>query len=587
MIVEGQFNGSLLEEFISNAGCKMRTYYKRMIQNMAIFFLLFVGIKNFVISLPLRHSPYFEGLYSRIDTTDTMFLQGRLAFVVSLAMVLMAFNLYKRIRSAWIGEIVVLVISIVLQAIYFHSYAIHMILLETLILAVLIASANDFSRRVHKHSLRKALTYIALSFGLLLLNTSLGLYIMRGNGREEIDTLSNAFVASFRLLLLMDKSVVSNMNAVMNLYADSIIVLYWACVFSALLFVLKPITIDYFKNKTDQEKAHAIVLKYGQNPMSYLAMEADKSYFFGTTIEGVCAYTTVGNVMVVCGDPICDSNDGLTFLSELMTFTRVNHYDLVFLNVTEVFLDLYKAMQFGCLKYGEDACFKLETYNLKGGAVAKVRAAINHANKMGIQVYEYKPLVEFNAKTEKEILEISSEWLKNKTMPEMQFMLGGVNLQLPRARRYFYAEDDQGVILGFVVFLPYLNGKAYLADVTRRRSNAPQGVLEKIIFDAFMAMKEEGVIYGNMGLSPLFNVGENESQSINTKVSAYIYENLNALYNFKLLHHSKEKFAPTHWESRYITYFPKPMTLKYAYAIVRAQNPVHLSQIIRQFLKNS
>jgi len=546
---------------------------------------MFVGIKNFVISLPLKHSRYFEGLYNKIDSTDTMFLQGRLAFILSLIMILLAFNLYKRIRSAWIAEIIVLVISIVLQAIYFHAFALHMIILETLVLTVLIASVNDFSRKTHSHSFKKALMYVGFSFVLLIMNAGLGIYILRGQSHVA-NFLSQALLESVKLMIFMDKSVIVSRTALMNIYADSVIVLYWVSIFSALLVILKPVTYDYFKNKSDLEKVHSLVLRYGQNPMSYLAVEADKFYFFGVEVEGVCAYTIVRDVMVICGDPICAQEDGAVFLSELMTFSRTHHYDLVFLNVTEAFLELYKANQFGYLKYGEDACFKLEDYNLKGGAVAKVRAAINHANKSGIQVHEYKPKVKVDPKVENDIMEISNEWLKNKTMPEMQFMLGGVNLDAPRERRYFYAVDEQGLMLGFVVFLPYLSGKAYLADVTRRRNNAPQGVLEKIVFDAFMIMKEEGVIFGNMGLSPLFNVDENESQSISVKISEYIYENLNSLYNFKLLHHSKEKYAPTHWESRYVTCYPKPMTIKYAYAIVKAQNPISPSQILRQLLGN-
>ena len=563
----------------------MRAYYKRTLQNIAILFLMFVGVKNFVISLPLKHSPYFEGFYQRIDTTDTMFLQGRLAFILSLVMILLAFNLYKRVRSAWIAEIIVLVISIILQAIYFHAFAAHMIILETLILTILIASVNDFSRKTHSHSFKKALMYVGFSFLLLILNAALGLYIIRGQDHVA-NVLSQALLESVKLMVFMDESVIADRNTVETVYADSIIALYWVSVFAALLVILKPVTYDYFKNKADLEKVHALVLKYGQNPMSYLAMENDKSYFFSVGVEGVCSYTIVGDVMVICGDPICALENGFVFLSELLTFSRTRHYDLVLLNITEMFLNLYKANQFGYLKYGEDACFILADYNLKGGAAAKVRAAINHANKAGIQVHEYKPKMKIDLKIEKEITEISNEWLRNKAMPEMQFMLGGINLDAPRERRYFYAVDDHEIMLGFVVFLPYLGGKAYLADVTRRRNNAPQGVLEKIIFDASMIMKDEGVIFGNMGLSPLYNVDENESRNISVKVSSYIYENLNTLYNFKLLHHSKEKYAPTHWESRYVAYYPKPMTIKYAYAIVRSQNPTHLSKILRELLNN-
>lgn len=101
------------------------------------------------------------------------------------------------------------------------------------------------------------------------------------------------------------------------------------------------------------------------------------------------------------------------------------------MNITEAYLETLKANKFGVIKYGEDACFNLEEYNLKGGSVAKVRAAINHANKDGITVPEYKPVEEYNRETEKAIQSISKEWMAGKNMPEMKFMLGGTGLESP------------------------------------------------------------------------------------------------------------------------------------------------------------
>ncbi len=562
----------------------MGIFYRRTVQNIAIICLIFIGFKNFIISLPLRYSQHFSGFYQYIDTKDTMFMQGKLAFVVSLVMILLAYNLYKRMRMAWIGEIFVLVVSIVLQAIYFHAFALHMIIVEAIILLILVISVSDFSRKSQRSSIKKVLIYIVISFVLLMANATFSILLIHGD-LDNLTNLSAAFSKSIKLMVMMDKSVLNNTSSAMILYGDSLIFLFWFTVLAALVTLLKPLAFDAYKNKNQKERAHAIILKYGQNPMSYLAIEDDKYYFFGETIEGVCAYTIVGNVMVICGDIICKSSDAVVFLEELILFSKRNHYDLILLNITNEFIDLYKSNQFGTLKYGEDACFKLEDYDLKGGAVAKVRAAINHANKAGIAVYEYKPLEARDVLIEKQIMGISEKWLNNKAMPEMKFMLGSISLEAPRERRYFYAADSNGEMLGFVVFLPYMSSKAYLAEVTRRKTNAPQGVLEKIIYDAFMVMKDEGVTYGNMGLSPLYNVSENENQSISEKISTYIYEHLNEAYDFKSLHHAKEKYAPTHWESRYIAYYPKPMTLKYAYAIVKAQNPVTVLQMIKAQLK--
>jgi phosphatidylglycerol lysyltransferase len=64
------------------------------------------------------------------------------------------------------------------------------------------------------------------------------------------------------------------------------------------------------------------------------------------------------------------------------------------------------------------------------------------------------------------------------------------------------------------------------------------------------------------------------------KLFDYIYENLNKRFAFKNLHHSKEKYGPTEWVPRYLAYFPKPFSAKYAYAIVRCQIKESIPRLI-------
>ncbi len=137
-------------------------------------------------------------------------------------------------------------------------------------------------------------------------------------------------------------------------------------------------------------------------------------------------------------------------------------------------------------------------------------------------------------------------------------------------------------MLGFVVFIPFEGGSGYLADVTRRIPGAPQGVIEKIIYKAFMKMKSEGVKWGSMGFAPLVNAGSNGRSFIIGKILNFIYENLNGIYSFKSLYHSKKKYAPTQWESRYIVYHSRIFTPKIGYAIVKAINPQGILSLVRR-----
>ncbi|MBC3795956.1 bifunctional lysylphosphatidylglycerol flippase/synthetase MprF [Acetobacterium tundrae] len=562
----------------------MNTFIRRQIQNFAIFLLVIIGFGNLLAALPLKFAKAFEHLYGNVIDPNAAAIHGVLSFLLGALMLLLAYSLYKRVRNAWILEVIVIFAALVLEIGHFHKFSVPIVIIELFVLFVLVFSYKDFSRLPNRVTLKWAFIFVGISFVLLIANASLGLYIMRPH-INDVHTIYNALLGSVNLLIFMDTSVLDIKNNVGQIYADSLISINWICIFASALLLMKPLVYDYIHDKHDKERVRKIVLKHGQNPMSYLSLENDKRYFFSKDVKGVCSYTIVGKVLVCCGDIICDKKDGFIFLTELITFARQNGLDILFLNVTEYFLDLYKTAQFGIVKYGEDACFNLSEYSLAGGKVAKVRAAINHANKAGITVTEYQPKIAHNLEIEKEIFEISEEWFRSKKISEMTFMLGGIGLDDPLDRRYFYARDAQGKMLGFAVFLPYLNGSSYLVDVTRRKSDAPQGVLEKINYEAFMVFKGEGVQLVNMGLSPLYNVASGDKITINEKLFAYVYDNMNDSYDFKALHHAKEKYAPSYWEERYIAYSPKPFSPQYAYAIVKVQNPDNISKLVLNQLK--
>jgi Uncharacterized conserved protein len=544
--------------------------FKKIMQNFAILLLFFIAIKNLFAALPLPFAEKYIHFYDRIINPHTLALHHVLSFLLGCIMLLLLYRLYKRVRFAWMIEIIMLTVSFTLQVVRYHTFTFPIAFIELFVLAVLIWYQKDFSRKTDRITVIKAFGFILVSMLLVLANASIGMLIMKTHF-NHIDDITDAIENSAKLLFFMDTSTLEISGRIGKLYADSLIIINWFSIVFSVFLLLKPLVYNPIVSIHDKEKAHRLVLQSGQNPMSFLTLESDKKYLFGISVEGICAYQIVGNVMVVCGDMICEEKDGFAFLNEILSFCNHNDYSILFLNITEAFIPLYQMAGFGRIKYGEDACFKLSDYNLVGGKVAKVRAAINHANNAGITVKEYKPTEEKDSMIELEMAEISKEWLTAKGGEEMGFMLGGTGLENPLERRYFYALDAENNMLGFAVFLPYLQGKGYLADVTRRRNNAPQGVLEKIIYDAFQQLKTEGAIWGNLGLSPLYHVAEGDKTTITERLFNYIYENMNRIYDFKSLHHAKEKYAPTEWQPRYLAYYPRPFSPNAAFAIVRVQ----------------
>lgn len=557
---------------------EMKEKFKVIIQNIAILMLIFSGIAKIIFPFLHNHGimHYVYRFYSEVYP-QTIVIHNTLNVIIGFLTLFLAFKLYKRIRYAWIIEIIMLSMSILLHSIRTFNLSLILLLCEAFILIVLIIYKNDFKRRSDKITVKYGVIIAFFSICLIILYTAIGFFSMRGNFRHIVD-FKDALYKAIKLLFFMDTEYV---NRAGRLFAESAIIFNWICILLSFMLILKPLIYNPIASKRDKEKVRRLVMQYGQNTLSYLALDNDKRYYFSNIVDGTVAFTIVADVAVCCGDIICPDESAKSFLLEFMSFCKVNGLDIVLLNASAKFLHTYREAGFGCVKYGEDAMFELSQYNLKGGKVAKVRAAINHANKSGITVREYEPLKYKDINIECKINEITKLWKEHKHGGEMSFMLGGTELDNPMDRRYFFASDAKGKMLGFVVFIPFEGGKGYLADVTRRLPDAPQGVIEKIIYEAFLVMKSEGVKWGSMGLAPLANVRENDKTAITGRLFEFIYENLNSIYSFKKLHHSKEKYSPTQWESRYMAYHPKIFTPKIAYAIVKAQNPQGIYGLIK------
>ena len=123
-----------------------------------------------------------------------------------------------------------------------------------------------------------------------------------------------------------------------------------------------------------------------------------------------------------------------------------------------------------------------------------------------------------------------------------------------------------------------------MADVTRHGKDAPSGVMETIIYEAFQIFKEEGIGYGSLGVAPLAGLNA-ESKNPMERLLQFIYDHLNACYGFRDLYRAKEKYSPTEWVPSYYACLPKYPTPSMLYAAVEIQNPHGIRGYILTLLK--
>ena len=362
----------------------------------------------------------------------------------------------------------------------------------------------------------------------------------------------------------------------------------WACIFFAVLYFLRPWIQRFLWTEKDMQRARAIVMKYGQNPSSYLTLEDDKFLYFSKQTEGVLPYGIVKSTVVVNGDPICPPEQFPLFLAEFREFCQKSSHKIVFSGITGCFLEEYQRQGFGVVKCGEEARFDVASYDISGKKGAKMRMNINHAANAGLTVHEYRPLEQRDPAVEAAMDSITAEWLSDKKGGLLTFTIGSVGLDRPMDRRYFYAADLQGHICGYTVFCPFDGGAGYMADITRRSHDAPGGVTEKIMYDALLIFRREGVKSVSLGIAPLANILPPDARPNSVqRLLNFVYEHLNACYGFKDLYRAKEKYSPTQWLPGYYAWLPKLPTPEMFYALVRIQNKRGVGDYVKSFFKNS
>jgi len=533
----------------------------------ATYLTLFVSLLIFILSfIQIRDTFNVEQMNI---TIISLFIQRFLGFV----MLLMITSLRKRRFFAWLITVISLSTSIILTIIHLNILYIFLLLIQIYCLIVFVVNHKAFVRETSKPSIKLAFLFMVLIMGFLFINALLSVTHLNSQLTlaQSIDRLTD-------YLFIYGGA---------SRFGRFVFYFFWFIFGVCLLLLVRPMYYDIFITPQHKERALEILRRDGQNPSSYLTIEGDKSLYFSDNVDGYVAYGLVGKSCIAYGDPVCSEEDIIPLSVEFMNYAKSNGYDLIFLGVTSKYLDKYKEIGLQQLKYGEDAMIDLETFDLVGNKIAKLRADVNHATKAGVSVYEYKPLEGRDTTIEEAFTKITNEWLQDKKSSQLKFTVGDVNLDDPLDRRYFYAKDESGNIIGFHVFLPFDSKNGWLADVTRRLRDAPSGTTMKINVEAFLKFKEEGYKWASLGDSPLANVrDEANSNHMYEKMMEAIYKNVNQFYDFKGLHRAKEKYNPL-WMPSYIVYVKNNLNFDMILSIVKIQNANGASDYLKTYLADT
>jgi len=347
-------------------------------------------------------------------------------------------------------------------------------------------------------------------------------------------------------------------------------------------------TFQHFESSTAhrpptlRSDLESCIKRYGCNSTSYVLLEGPKRYFTSARVDGFLAYQMSAGVCVIGGDPICSQSQAPLLIEDFVQ--AMNSRPIGAYQVTPAMVEAFRKIGFSYIQVGKEAIFDLNRFTLSGGQMELVRAATNKARREGVVVSEHHPFAVGATEVNRELREISEQWLQTKGDKELGFLLGSLTLDQDCAKRYFIARsaNGNGRIEGFIVCEPIYGRRGYYLDLTRRRVDAVRGVMELLTCEIFRLLKDEGYEMASMGLAPLALLDDPDldQHPTLTRLMRFAYQQVTNRYDFKLLYRYKAKYHPHSWERRYFCFNQKRLSPRMLYAVLGVRNATTIRSLL-------
>jgi lysylphosphatidylglycerol synthetase-like protein (DUF2156 family) len=219
------------------------------------------------------------------------------------------------------------------------------------------------------------------------------------------------------------------------------------------------------------------------------------------------------------------------------------------------------------VQVAEDTLLPLGQLQFAGKKWQHVRSALNKAAREGITA-EWWSYQEMPPELRGQVQQISGKWVADKGLPEMNFMLGGLDELNDPNVRCLVAVDADRKVHAITSWLPVYEGGrpvGWTLDLMRRDTEGTvHGVMEFLIATAALNFQEEGARFASLAGAPLAGVNHGDDDcSEHSRALAraldLIGDTMEPAYGFQSLRQFKDKFQPV-YQPLYLAY-PDPAAL--------------------------
>lgn len=473
---------------------------------------------------------------------------GFLAATVSgFVLLILSSNLWRRKQIAWFLTLIALTISAISHLVKGLDYEEASV--SILLIVWLLWLRPQFVAQSDRPSIRRSLFILLGTIVFTLAYGTIGFLLLD----HHFGVTFQAFDALRQTAIMMSMFYDPGLQPITGFgryFAWSIYAVGIITIGIALLLLMRPVLLQAPATPQEQERARAIVARYGQTPLARFALLDDKSYVF-TPGGSVIAFVVKNRVALALGDPIGPSED-LPIAIDMFSRHCIQHdWQAAWYQVRDTTVAAYRLAALDLLCIGQEAIVDLRDFTLKGKSAQDWRSALNRFSKLGYQANIVTPPLDDSLIVR--LRAVSDAWLAQMHGREQHFSLGWFADAYIRESRVLVVTSPSGTLCAFATLLSVTQQQEIGVDLMRYRPDTEKGVMDYLFVTLIQWAQSEGYARFNLGLSALAGVGEQSNDPILDRVIHSIYEQVNRYYNFKGLHTFKEKFHPI-WSPRYLAY---------------------------------
>lgn len=290
------------------------------------------------------------------------------------------------------------------------------------------------------------------------------------------------------------------------------------------------------------------ILATAPGSQPWVALTGDKQFMASDDRKAFLMYAVSGGSWITMGDPVGDQDAGRALIWRFAEAADRAGAKAVFYAVQPSYLTAYLDMGLAILKIGEVARVPLTDFSLAGASRQPLRYAANRAVKESI-VFDVVAKADVPAVLG-DLRAVSDAWLAGKHGREKGFSIGFFD------DRYMTECDcavmrKDGKIVAFANLWRGGDGDELSIDLMRYRPGVSPILMEALFAHLLLYGRDQGYRWFNLGAAPLSGLADHPLASTWSRVGTFIFKRGDEFYNFEGLRAFKQKFNPE-WTPQFL-----------------------------------